>query len=106
MELEKPQPQHVVTNLETDPKSETPIAALDDEEPARKPSASAQNEWNNRPVTASTKTDEDLPPGTIQAGYRPGPLIVKTRKPREKPFIPETDGSCQSPVASKTVTVQ
>lgn len=87
MELEKPQPEQVVVDLETEDletKSETPMAALIEEETARESSASAQPEWNARPVNASTKTDEDkdkendrsgetLPPGTIQACYRPGP---------------------------------
>ena len=83
MELEKPQPEQVVINLETE--SETPMAALD--EIARESSASAQPDWNARPVNASTKTgkdkvkesdrsDEDLPDGTIQACYRPGPLAM------------------------------
>ena len=86
MELEKPQPEQVVTDLETE--SETPAAALIEEETARESSdessTSAQHEWDARPVNASTKTDEDkekendrsdetLPPGTIQACYRPGP---------------------------------
>jgi hypothetical protein len=88
MELEKPQPEQVVIDLET--KSETPMAALIEEETARETPASAQHDWNASPVNASTKTgadkdkdkknenendrsDEDLPDGTIQACYRPGP---------------------------------
>jgi hypothetical protein len=95
MELEKPQPEQVVIDLERE--SETPMAAIIEDEIARESSASAQYEWNARPVNASTQTNEDkdidrsdegLPPGTIQACYRPGPLVVNTRKPREKPFIP------------------
>lgn len=73
MELEKPQPEQVVIDLEKE--SETPMAARD--ETAR--------ESSDEDIERS---DEDLPPGTIQACYRPGPLIVNTRKPREKPFIP------------------
>jgi hypothetical protein len=95
MELEKPQPEQVVIDLEKE--SETPMAANIEDETARESSASAQHEWNARPVNASTQTnedtersDEDLPPGTIQACYRPGPLIVNTRKPRDKPFIPSS----------------
>ena len=75
MELEKPQPEQVVTNLETE--SETPMAANIEDETAR--------ESSDEDIK---RNDEDLPPGTIQACYRPGPLIVNTRKPREKPFIP------------------
>jgi len=99
IELEKPQPEQVVTDLETE--SETPMAALIDDETAReisdKSSASAQPERNARPVNASTKTgdkiersDETLPPGTIQACYRPGPLLVNARTSREKPLIPSS----------------
>ena len=87
MELEKPQPEQVVTDLETE--SETPMAAITDDETARASSASAQPEWNARPVNASTKTGEDedkendrsdegLPDGTIQACYRPGPLAFRS----------------------------
>ncbi|HLM81268.1 MAG TPA: hypothetical protein VK302_11660 [Terriglobales bacterium] len=84
IELEKPQPEQVVTHLEME--SETPMAAITEDETAReisdKSPARAHQEWNDRPVNASTKTgededialsDEDLPPGTIQACYRPGP---------------------------------
>src|ERR1039458_1503896 len=78
MELEKPQPEQVVINLETE--SETPMAAITEDETARETPASAQHEWNARPVNAPTTTGEDiarsdeiLPPGTIQACYRPGP---------------------------------
>jgi len=90
MELEKPQPEQVVTDLETE--SETPTPALIEEETARESSdessdessTSPQHEWDARPVNASTKTGEDkknesdrsdetLPPGTIHACYRPGP---------------------------------
>ena len=77
MELEKPQPEQVVTDLETE--SETPTAALVEEETARE---SADEDIK--------RSHEDLPPGTIQACYRPGPLIVNTRTPREKPFIPSS----------------
>ena len=84
IELEKPQPEQVVIDLETE--SETPMAAFD--ETARDNPAGAQaanHEGKTRPVNASTKcdedediesSDEDLPPGTIQACYRPGPLAA------------------------------
>jgi len=87
MELEKPQPEQVVINLE--PESETPMAAITEDETARETPASAQPEWNARPINASTKTGEDedkendrsdegLPDGTIQACYRPGPLAFRS----------------------------
>jgi hypothetical protein len=66
IELEKPQPEQLVIDLETKPKSETPIAARD--QTSESP-ASAQH--TNEDIKRS---DEDLPPGTIQACYRPGPL--------------------------------
>jgi hypothetical protein len=75
MELEKPQPEQVVIDLERE--SETPMAAIIEDETAR--------ESSDEDIERS---DEDLPHGTIQACYRPGPLVVDTRKPREKPFIP------------------
>jgi hypothetical protein len=69
MELEKPQPTEVVTDLETmDPEtvSETPI-----DQNAREVNASPQT---SQDANQDAKTDsEDLPPGTIQACYRPGP---------------------------------
>ncbi len=61
MELEKPQPEQVVTNLETE--SETPTPAMTEDETA--PESSDED---------IKRSDEDLPPGTIQACYRPGPL--------------------------------
>jgi hypothetical protein len=101
MELEKPQPEQVVVDFETEPKSSTPIAARDEDESPREIPASAQHEWNASPANASTKAGEDRNnkedenendrggedlPGTIQACYRPydrqRPLIVNTRKPR------------------------
>ncbi len=53
LELEKAQPEQVVTDLEKE--SETPMAATPE------------------PEAVPESSDEDLPPGTIQACYRPGP---------------------------------
>jgi len=61
IELEKPQPEQVVIDLATE--SETPMAAITEDETAR--------ESSNEDIERS---DEDFPPGTIQACYRPGPL--------------------------------
>jgi hypothetical protein len=58
MELEKPQPDQVVINIETE--SETPMAAMIEDETAQE---SSDEEIK--------RSDEDLPPGTIQACYRP-----------------------------------
>ena len=66
MELEKPQPEQVVIDLETE--SETPMAAITEAETAQE---SSDEEIK--------RSDEDLPPGTIQACYRPAPRYVKLR---------------------------
>ena len=91
MELEKPQPEQVVTDLETDEESETSMAAMTEDETALENSDKSSNKNSDEDIQRN-ENDEDLPPGTIQACYRPcyrlGPLIVDTRKPREKPFIP------------------
>ncbi len=70
MELEKPQPEQVVTDLETESKTETPMAAVTEAETAQESSSESPEEEIKR-------SDEDLPPGTIQACYRPGPNRVR-----------------------------
>jgi hypothetical protein len=86
MELEKPQPEQVVIDLETEKESETPMAAIIESETARENSDKSSDNNSDEDIE---RIDEDLPPGTIQACYRPyyrlGPLIANTRK--EKPFI-------------------
>ncbi len=96
IELEKPQPEEVVTNLETEQESKTPMAAITEVESAQESSATAQPESNARPVNASPKTGnnedknkynnnenegngENLPPGTIHACYRPAPQWPELR---------------------------
>ncbi len=94
IELEKPQPEQVVTDLETE--SETPLAARDDDQNDRENSASAQpanhdpanHDREASPVSASTQTNEDgkrsgedLPPGTIQACHQPAPQM--RNRPRQ-----------------------
>ncbi len=61
MELEKPQPEQVVVDLEME--SETPIAALVANETIHTSDADQ----------ARRENEEDLPLGTIQACHRPGP---------------------------------
>lgn len=94
MELEKPQPEQVVVDVEKKEEWQSPMAALLENEAARETPASAQPEGNASPVNASTKTatdkdegenkdnrngnenssfDETFPLGTIHACYRPGP---------------------------------
>jgi len=93
MELEKPQPEQVVIDLETEEELETHMAAITEEETARENSDENSHKSLDEDIQRN-ENDEDLPPGTIQAcyrpSYRPGPLIVSTRKPREKPFIPSS----------------
>ena len=99
IELEKPQPEQVVINLETE--SETPMAARDDDQTDRENSACAQpanhdpanhdpanHDREASPVNASPQTNEDskrsgedLPPGTIQACYQPAPQM--RNRPRQ-----------------------
>jgi|SRR5208337_4763425 len=74
IELEKPQPEQVVTNLATE--SETPMAATTEDETVREISdEDIKRSGTNmeRSATHTEHADEDLPPGTIQACYRPGP---------------------------------
>jgi hypothetical protein len=83
MDLEKPQPEQVVTDLEPvlDPHEawQAPIARSD--ETARETSAIAPP--TNRDQKVSEVSGEDLPSGTIQACYRPGPKTQN--RPRQSP---------------------
>src|SRR4029077_14333511 len=72
MEIEKPQPEQVVTDLEPvtpDEECQAPIARSG--ERAGETSASAPPTNGDQKV--SEVSGEELPPGTIQACYRPGP---------------------------------
>src|SRR4029077_12824040 len=82
MELEKPQPEQVVTDLEpVDPDEawQAPIARSG--ETAGESSASAPP--TNQDQKVGEASGEDLPPGTIQACYRPGPKTQN--RPRQSP---------------------
>ncbi len=86
MELEKPQPEQVVTDLEpvVDPHEawQAPIARSS--ESAGETSASAPPTNRDQKVgEVNASPGEDLPPGTIQACYRPGPQ--KQNRPRQSP---------------------
>jgi hypothetical protein len=86
MELEKPQPEQVVTDLEPvlDPHDawQAPIARS--AETARETSASAPPTNRDQKVgEVNASPGEDLPPGTIQACYRPGPKTQN--RPRQSP---------------------
>jgi len=82
MELEKPQPEQVVTDLEPvtpDEAWQAPIARSGDT--AGETSASASP--TNRDQKVGEVSGEDLPPGTIQACCRPGPQTHN--RPRQSP---------------------
>jgi hypothetical protein len=96
IELEKPQPEQVVTDLVTESKSETPMAALIEDQTARESSASEQSEPTPPPVNVSAKTDEDkenersdedLPLGTIQACHRPYSRLRRLHREHEDATI-------------------
>ena len=82
MDLEKPQPEQVVTDLEpVDPDEawQAPIARSG--ETAGETSASAPP--RNQDQKVGEASGEDLPPGAIQACYRPGPKTQN--RPRQSP---------------------
>jgi hypothetical protein len=90
MELEKPQPEQVVTDLEPvlDPRDawQAPIARSG--ETARETSPSAPP--TNRDQKVSEVSGADLPPGTIQACYRPGPKTQnrpRQTRPKRKQYV-------------------
>jgi len=92
MELEKPQPEQVVTDLEpVDPDEawQAPIARSG--ETAGEASASAPPTNGNQKVSEiSASPSEDLPPGTIQACYRPGPKTQnrpRHSRPQRKQYV-------------------
>jgi len=71
MELEKPQPEQVVIDIETEKDTETPMAATIENETARESSDGSSDK----------SSEENLPPGTIHACYQPRPKI-RNRQPR------------------------
>jgi hypothetical protein len=82
MELEKPQPEQVVTDPDT--VSQTPMAGAT--ETAHESSASAPPTHRDQKVGSG----EDLPPGTIQACYRPRPETQNRPRqahPRRKQYV-------------------
>jgi len=100
LELEKPQPEQVATDIVKEERWQNPIAAPDHEgetacESSDKSSDSAQPANHDReasPVNASTQTNEDedrendrssedLPPGTIQACHQAAPQM--RNRPRQ-----------------------
>jgi len=84
MELEKPQPEQVVIDIETEKDTETPMAAVIENE-----TASENSDKSSDGSSQEDLSDENLPPGTIQACYQPRPQIRK-RQPR----VPHTFAPC------------
>ena len=107
MELEKPQPEQVVTDLATmDPEtvSETPIEPANHDQKAPEVNASHQTSQDaNQDANQNEKTDsEDLPPGTIQACYRPGPQTRNRQsQQRKKQYVIRTRSTCASELCWK-----
>src|SRR6266403_6307097 len=93
MELEKPQPEQVVTDLEPvlDPQDawQAPIARSG--ETASETSASAPPTNHDQKVSEiNAPPGEELPPGTIQACYRPGPRTQnrpRQSRPQRKQYV-------------------
>ena len=93
MELEKPQPEQVVTDLEPvlDPHEawQAPIARS--AETAAETSASAlPTNQDQRVGDINASPSEDLPPGTIQACYRPKPrtqIRQSQSPPQRKQYV-------------------
>ena len=79
MELEKPQPEQVVTDFEKEPEWQTPIAARKEDEPAPESSRRSFESSSGNSSEGNSETSggniglgsDGLPPGTIQACYRP-----------------------------------
>jgi len=93
IELEKPQPEQVVTDLEpvTDPHEawQAPIARSG--ETTRETSASVPPTNGDQKVSEiNASPGEDLPPGTIQACYRPEPRTQnrpRQSRPQRKQYV-------------------
>ena len=93
MDLEKPQPEQVVTDLEpvVDPHEawQAPIARSGDT--AGETSASAPPTNRDKKISeVNPSPGEDLPPGTIQACYRPGPQTQnrpRQMRPQRKQYV-------------------
>src|SRR6266403_471748 len=93
MELEKPQPEQVVTDLEPvlDPQDawQAPIARSSEAAGETSPSAPPTN-GDQKVGEINASPGEDLPPGTIQACYRPGPRTQnrpRQIRPQRKQYV-------------------
>src|SRR5467141_3185942 len=93
MELEKPQPEQVVTDLEPvlDPQDawQAPIARSAETAGETSPSAPPTNR-DQKVSEINASPGEELPPGTIQACYRPGPRTQnrpRQIRPQRKQYV-------------------
>ena len=93
MELEKPQPEQVVIDLEPvlDPQDawQAPIARSGETAGETSPSAPPTNH-DQKVGEINASPGEDLPPGTIQACYRPGPKTQnrpRQSRPQRKQYV-------------------
>jgi hypothetical protein len=98
MELEKPQPEQVVTDLVRESETEALMAApaqLEDE-PARETNEAVKRNKNENEI--ENEIVEELPPGTIQACYRPyNPLrpMFREHEEADKSVPPAGSGQAQ-----------
>jgi hypothetical protein len=89
MELEKPQPEQVVIDIENEKDTETPMAAVRENETAR---ANSDESSDKSPDKSSDKSsEENLPPGTIQACYQPRPKIRNREARLPHTFAPSAN---------------
>jgi hypothetical protein len=100
MELEKPQPEQVVVDIDQESKYIPAIAVRMEDETAResrpanaqasseksseKSSEQSSEESREKSPDEIERRDEDLPPGSIQACYRPGPQTRNRQDQRRK----------------------
>jgi len=106
MELEKPQPEQVVIDTETEPRSKIAMAVRDGAPPeSSEPAEVWQSLLQDVEPDAFKVTDEEkariekkLPPGTIQACCQPGPPVRVART------SPERSRMSPSPARLRTAT--
>jgi hypothetical protein len=82
MELEKPQPEQLVTDLVTEPGTEAPMAVLVEDETAHETSDGSSDKHRSE-TRSEQRSDENLSPGTIQACIGLDRYTAKVSKPRE-----------------------
>jgi hypothetical protein len=88
MELEKPQPEQVVTDVEQESECHTPIATPTEGETVNK---SSDRNSEKSPDEDLESSGENLPPGTIQACFQPRPVRQANR-----PALSGVEGSVRA----------